>query len=1299
MKNIQQLIKKSNEVGRYDNVFPKTFIDAIKDRETGVSLRDILSSFNMYFLTYMGSPEDTRLQLPKSLRRMGVWITYVTWDNTVHIEWYSSDDISDETFRSSLYWKEGTNSLVGDLSISAEGNWVINGEDTDIPARGEKGITPVLRLGKNNRFQVSYNEGGSYSDITSEPIITQLRVHNNKLQKSLDLGKTWEDESDYISSYFREKDNKIQISKDKETWEDISDNIAAWFRFKTEEGQSQNNSVGKIQISRDNGATWTDLSDEFTNSLHIKGYVATVPNLPSTAVQGDIYGVGPTYDPSDTEQTNPIYQLYVKDSTGWINNGRFTSISAGVVQELGDSETAVMSQDAVSNEFASVRSDLNEIEQKQIQGGIYDVSSHNDGAVFESLSALLGSANLSTLIPTSVRHGGMSIRFIQGSTPNSDNKYVQFRYMSDDTTVATFTNTDNWAICDTGVYVENPEYIEVKTDSEGRILWAIKADGSIYYGAGIPQQVIDYINEKIAEPSLDEYEDIVAFLNDLEKDDKTLQDLLNEKVDKVEGKSLINAEYAEGVSQIENPEFAEVHTDTNDKILYGVKQNGDFYFGAGIPPQIQAELDEVAEVADNKVDKEEGKSLIDSDYASSQSAIENPEFAEVHTDTNDKILYGVKQNGDFYFGAGIPPQIQAELDEVAEVADNKVDKEEGKSLIDSDYASSQSAIDNSEYLQVTTDSEDKILEGIKASGIKEVNCPLETPSAIIGSDSNPEYKSVVTDANDRIIEGITSDNKKVIHIDTVFKGGVEGIETNMVQYNSVRDAAINNEKKLFTVGNLLYKNIVTSPSELFHKQDAYSYKYYDANGTLAQYTLVNNHKVINEEYIANKVKQEEIDFSPSDSTRTRIIVGKNDDDLFFVANVRMEYGSEEGVPSLNCLETTSDFITFTPIVKSANDQTKEAAFVQGYNNIVVKSVKQFANGDYIVAAGVNYQGWKTIFMLLSSDFSSISPITCTYLDGTTGVMADDFGNNVYDWHIDIKGSKCLATTYGNRQPETDYGRVWYTEDNGVTWKQIFQMTNHYQDGVAPEDPVVTYVHVHGVMIDDYSNRLFVIAGEGNSNLFWSDKGFDTTDNDWNVIPIIRQLPLQQQSYMQVVNGYAFENNLVFGSDNLGAGAIYRINKLNEQYSKIQVAHEFLPNKFAGTFYCGAEMFRRDLHTPLFICETHENCMLTEEENEKLNEYHKARVVATYDGVNFVEIWLDDTFGTHQTYIANEGLTTRKFSWCTRGMNFYLLKNGNAILKYSGRTHNYFGGSPMYSVQGNSKGSCKIRKFYNIEKYL
>lgn len=71
-------------------------------------------------------------------------------------------------------------------------------------------------------------------------------------------------------------------------------------------------------------------------------------------------------------------------------------------------------------------------------GAVYDVSAknptagpNNDGK-FESLSELLSDANLNTLIPTAVRKGGMSIKFVQ----SSDNNYVQYRLM------ATFFSTD-----------------------------------------------------------------------------------------------------------------------------------------------------------------------------------------------------------------------------------------------------------------------------------------------------------------------------------------------------------------------------------------------------------------------------------------------------------------------------------------------------------------------------------------------------------------------------------------------------------------------------------------------------------------------------------------------------------------------------------------------------------------------------------------------------------------------------------------------------------------------------------------
>ena len=53
-------------------------------------------------------------------------------------------------------------------------------------------------------------------------------------------------------------------------------------------------------------------------------------------------------------------------------------------------------------------------------GAVYDVTAHNGSAQFASLQALLTAQNIDTLIPSDIRRGGMSIKFV------SDNKYVQY---------------------------------------------------------------------------------------------------------------------------------------------------------------------------------------------------------------------------------------------------------------------------------------------------------------------------------------------------------------------------------------------------------------------------------------------------------------------------------------------------------------------------------------------------------------------------------------------------------------------------------------------------------------------------------------------------------------------------------------------------------------------------------------------------------------------------------------------------------------------------------------------------------
>lgn len=447
-----QLIK-TTEQGK-ENVFPRTRIQDLFDKTSGQKLMDILNSFNMMFVSYLGNKFNTRNQISPELRRQGLWLTYVI-DNTVYTEWYDEVAIDDTNWGSDSNWRQGSNALVGDLSVSPNGTWVINGEDSGITIKGDKGDSPVIRI-YNNKIQVSYDKGVTYEDLNNTPVYTKFRFNSqtNTYQVSYDLGETWSNISDEKIYYqfrynaetnthqvstdlgqnwtdissnkvyyqFRTGDNRLQVSTDLgTTWENCSEPIAAWFRWADVSGTGN---IGKVQISRDNN-TWEDLSPTMTNNLYIKDYVSTIGDLPSNAAIGDIYMVGPTYEESDTTQDYPHYRMWIKQSSGWKDNGEYQS-NIQISQTPGQETGITMSQKAITNAI------------------VYDVSAYNNGAVFESLQSLLSSSNLDTLIPTSVRHGGMTIRFIKGSVSNSDNKYEQAYLMANEFT----TNVEQWQTVD-----------------------------------------------------------------------------------------------------------------------------------------------------------------------------------------------------------------------------------------------------------------------------------------------------------------------------------------------------------------------------------------------------------------------------------------------------------------------------------------------------------------------------------------------------------------------------------------------------------------------------------------------------------------------------------------------------------------------------------------------------------------------------------------------------------------------------------------------------------------------------------
>lgn len=97
----QLYIRKS---GNIQNVYPKNYTDNIKYSNDYKNLTEILEDFNCYFLSYTNSPEETRIQLPQSLRKRGIWITYIDNESILHVEYYTAVIFIDTEFQKNENW-------------------------------------------------------------------------------------------------------------------------------------------------------------------------------------------------------------------------------------------------------------------------------------------------------------------------------------------------------------------------------------------------------------------------------------------------------------------------------------------------------------------------------------------------------------------------------------------------------------------------------------------------------------------------------------------------------------------------------------------------------------------------------------------------------------------------------------------------------------------------------------------------------------------------------------------------------------------------------------------------------------------------------------------------------------------------------------------------------------------------------------------------------------------------------------------------------------------------------------------
>ena len=299
-------------------------------------------------------------------------------------------------------------------------------------------------------------------------------------------------------------------------------------------------------------------------------------------------------------------------------------------------------------------------------------------------------------------------------------------------------------------YIQNEEFIFANVDAEDKLLFGIQWDGTPVFGKTSAvedrlQSQVNLLADKIttilgdddttsAIDTLKELKDffanidntqtltsILANLNSLNtkfgEDIKNLQDT---KVDKEEGKSLIEDEVKECFRLIENEEFIMAIVDAEDKVLFG------FYRATGKPYYPMNDMYHV---------------------------IQNEEYFAAWVTTDDKVVLGLRRDGQII---GEIHAVNALKQVISQLQSDLASLQEKVGTIDTNLKGLLDVFslqDNEEYLAVEQDAEGKVLSATNPDGSHYIhNAKSETIPEEFSHIEDPEGRTeITTDAEGKIL--------------------------------------------------------------------------------------------------------------------------------------------------------------------------------------------------------------------------------------------------------------------------------------------------------------------------------------------------------------------------------------------------------------------------------------------------------------------------------------------------------------------------------------------------------------------